>query len=232
MVRARIKCCLSFVLLVLGACLEAPGADPEAKAGGVSLKFPSPSGGFAEVGDRLRTTFFELLAPSTNRLLTAYVPTQSLEQLNARKAVGALDVYALVEVSRRAEYTDLTPQAFQKVLESMGPALGQLDTQKVGDVAEEINIRLKSLGTKPIEVGHPEMLGSIFQKDDATGFAMLMAVKQENRSDTMAMGMGVLRVRQRLIFAYLYRKYSSPETVDLVRKGLEGWVDEILAENK
>jgi hypothetical protein len=40
---------------------------------------------------------------------------------------------------------------------------------------------------------------------------MLAAVKQENRSDTMAMGIGELRVKQRLVFAYLYRKYESPQ---------------------
>jgi hypothetical protein len=229
--RVRIRDGLMMALLSLGTCLAAAGAEPEVKAGGVSLTLPGPTGGFAEVGDRLKTTFFELLAPSTNRLLTAYVPTQALEQLNAGKASGGLDIYALVEVSRRTEYTDLTSQAFQKLLESMGPALGKLDTQKVGDVTEEINIRLKSLGTKPIEVGHPEMLGGIFQKADSSGFAMLMAVKQENRSQTMAMGFAALRVKQRLVFAYLYRKYESPETVNLLRKGLEEWADAILAKN-
>lgn len=232
MARIGIKLCVSTVLLVLGTCLAASGTDPEVKAGGVTLMLPGPTSGFAEVGDRLRTTFFELLAPSTNRLLTAYVPTQSLEQLNTGKATGALDVYALMEVSRRAEYADLTPQAFQKLVDDMGPALGKLDAQKVGDVTEEINLRLKSLGTKPIEAGHPEMLGSIFQRADASGFAMLMAVKQANISDTMAVGLAVLRVKQRLVFAYLYRKYEAPETVKLLRKGLEGWADEILAKNK
>lgn len=114
----------------------------------------------------------------------------------------------------------------------MGPGLGQLDAQKLGDVTEEINIRLKSLGTKPIDVGHPEMLGAVFQKADASGFAMLMAVKQENRSDTMAGGLAVLRVKQRLVFAYLFRKYESPETVNLLRKELEAWTGAILASNK
>ncbi len=232
MTPVRINYILMAALLLPGARLAAAGAGPEVKAGGVNLTLPGPTSDFGEVGDRLRTTFFELLAPSTNRLLTAYVPKQTLDQLNAGKLTGGLDVYALVEVSRRAEYTDLTSQAFQKLVENMGPALGKLDAKKAGDVTEEINIRLKSLGTKPVEIGHPEMLGGLFQKTDASGFAMLMAVKQENRSDTMAMGFAVLRVKQRLVFAYLNRKYESPETLELLRKGLEAWADAILANNR
>jgi hypothetical protein len=91
---------------------------------------------------------------------------------------------------------------------------------------------LQSLGTKPIEIGHPEMLGGIFKKTDASGFAMVLAVKQGDRSSTMACGFGVLRVKQRLIFAYLYRKYESPKTVSLVRENLEAWSDAILSKNK
>lgn len=219
-------------LLLLGTRMAAAGANPQAKAGGISLELPTPADDFVEVGDKVRTTLFDLLTPSANRLLTAYVPTPTLDKLNAGTTAGHLDVYAMVEVSRRAEYADLSAQAFQKVTADMGPALGKIDAQKIGDVTEEINTRLKSLGTKPIEVGHPEPLGEFFQKTDASGFGMLMAVKNDDSSDTMAMGLAVLRVKNRLLFAYLYRRYESPETVNLLRKNLETWTDAILASNK
>jgi len=40
----------------------------------ILLALPALAADFAEAGDKLRSTFFELLVPSTNRLLTAYVP--------------------------------------------------------------------------------------------------------------------------------------------------------------
>jgi len=211
-------------VLLLAACLPAVGADPEVRTGGIVIKLPGPATDFEEAGDQLRTTFFELLTPSTNRLLSAYLPSQILVKWNARKP-GALDVYA-----RQAEYSDCTPQAFDQVLKSVEPSMGKLDV-KVGEIEQEINIRLKSLGTRPIEVDHPEMLGNIFRKSNAAGFAMLIAVKQDDRSDTMAGGVALLRVKQRLIFAYLYHKYESPDSVNWVRKNLEAWCDTILARN-
>jgi hypothetical protein len=222
---------LCLALLLSGACLPAFAADPEVKAGGVTLALPGPANDFAEVGDKLKTTFFELLVPSTNRLLSAYLPTQRLAELNSGKAPGPFDVYAMVEVLRQAEYVDCTPEAFEEVLKGSASSLGELDGKKVGDLEQELNIHLKALGTKPVELGRPEMLGAIFQKSNAAGFAMLTAVKQGDRNVTLAGGFALLRLKQRLIFAYLYHTYESPDTVTWLRKNLETWCDAILAKN-
>ena len=97
---------------------------------------------------------------------------------------------------------------------------------------DEINLRLKQLGGKPIEVGHPEMLGGFFREPDAAGYGMLIAIKHEDKNITLANGMAAVRIKQRLIFAYIFRKYESPETVALVGKDLGSWADSILAKNK
>jgi hypothetical protein len=61
---------------------------------------------------------------------------------------------------------------------------------------------------------------------------MLTAYKQDDRTIKIAAGIGIARVKDRMVFAYLYRKYESPETVTLIRKELEVWVDAILAKNR
>ncbi len=216
--------------LLFGACLTASPADPKVRAGGIELTLPGPANDFAEAGDKLRTTFFELLVPSNNRLLSAYLPVNVLANLSAAVPRG-LDIYAMVEVPRRAEYSELTSKAFDEVLQGMQNAMGKLDAGKVEDLQQEMNLRLKSLGTKPIDIGRPEMLGGIFQKSNAAGFAMLSAMKQDDRTTTMAIGMAVIRVKQRLVFAYLYHKYESSDTVSWVSKHLEAWCDAILDEN-
>jgi hypothetical protein len=137
----------------------------------------------------------------------------------------------MVEVARRAEYADCTPQAFDQFLQSVAPSLGSFDAKKLGELEEELNIRLKHLGSKPFAIDRPEMLGGIFKKLNASGFAMLLSSKQDTRTMTMASGMATLRIKQRLVFAYLYRKYESSETVSWIRKNLEAWADAILARN-
>jgi hypothetical protein len=217
--------------LVLLFCRPGIAADPEFKAGGVALVLPAPASDASEVGDRVRTTLFELMVPSSNRLLSAYLPAQTLADLNAGKTMPGFDSYAMVEVIRGAEYNDSTSESFRQALQSVSEAFGHLDAQR-SDWESELNVHLKSLGGRPIELGKPELLGILFQKTDATGFAMLSTMKQADDTKTMSVGFAYLRVRQRLIFAYLFRKYESPETVKSIKNELDAWTSEILAKNK
>jgi hypothetical protein len=208
-------------------------ANSEFKAGGVALTLPGPPGDFLEVGDRLRTTVFELLAPSTNRLLSAYVPSSRLVELKAGNASHGLGPYAMVEVPREAEYLDCGPREFEQALQSVGPYLGKADLKASAEPAlEEFKIRLRSLGAKPLELGRFEMPRGLFRKTDAAGFLALMAGKSGDRSVNVALGMALLRVKQRLLLVLLGRKYESLETVTWVHENLETWCDAILANNR
>jgi hypothetical protein len=220
---------LVLALTCLAASAQAPA--PTAKAGGVELTLSAPAD-FVEVGDKLRTTFFELLAPSTNRLLTAYLPTKVLTEIEKGTPPVSFEVYAMVEVLRQAEYADCTPEAFAQVTGEFANASKIVDDPKLGAITEEVSLRLKNLGAKPVEAGRAEMLGRLFQKKDAAAMAMLIGLKQAEQSTTMICGMGALRLKQRLIFAYLFRRYESSETVDWIRKNLESWADAMLAKNK
>jgi hypothetical protein len=142
-----------------------------------------------------------------------------------------MDVYGMVETLRQAEYADCTPQDFEKFLQGIDPNYFD-DAKRVGDLQEEMNVRLKSLDAKSIEMGRPKLLGVVFQKPDAYGTVMLMAYKSDGVTVTMASGLAALRVRQRLVFAYLFRNYESPETVKWLGKSLETWGDSILTRNK
>jgi len=192
---------------------------------------PGPTKDFEEVGDKLRTTVFEVLAPASNRLLSAYLPSVTLRDL-AGKAANGMDIYGMVEVPRQAEYQNCTPEAFEQVLKSVEPALGRLETDKFRQIEQEMQSRLKLLDVRQIEMSPPQMLGGIFKKDNAAGFAMLMNYKLGDHSVAMAGGTGILRVKNRLLFVYLFQKYESPDTVAQLRQGLEVWVDSILASNK
>jgi len=213
-------------LLAVVACAQTP-ATTEVKAGGIALTLPAPAGDFAEVGDRLRTTFFELLAPSTNRVLTAYAPAGVVPS-----PAKPFDVYAMVQVSRQTEYVDCPPEGFAELKKGVDEAMANGAADKLEAFGEELNLRLKSLGAKPLTIGKPEMLGRVYDKKDSAGYLMLVAAKAGESSTTMATGIALLRVKQRALFAYFYRKYDSPDSVQAVRKSLEAWSDDILARNK
>jgi hypothetical protein len=221
------------VALLLAACAPVAAAGTEVKAGGVAIVFPSPASDFSEVGDKLRTTVFELLVPSANRLLSAYLPQEKLDELNRGTSQGGFDSYAMVEVIRQAEYVDISPEFFAQITKDFDPSqVGKAAAGSVQDFESEMNSRLKALGTKTVDFGQPEILGALFQKPNATAIAMVMGLKQGDRSVNMSAGMAAIRVRQRFLFLYLFHQYNSPQTVIDLRKKLESWTDAILAANQ
>lgn len=220
------------ITIAYSSLISAGEPPAQFRAGGVSLTLPAPPGDFVEVGDKLRTTLFELLAPSNNRLLSAYATPTVVSRLSEGKTGTGLGTYGMVEVSRQAEYAECTAEIFGKLRSDVQSTFSKAGSDGFGDLQEEMNLRLKTLDAAKVEIGHPEMLGALFEKTDASGFAMLIAMKQGERSVTMAGGFGLIRVRQRLLFAYLYRNYEGANTVSQVGKALEGWTDAILTSNK
>ncbi len=215
-------------MFLLGACLPLRSTEVKARAGGLDLTFPAPEN-FEDVGEKFRTMLFELLVPSANRLVAAFAPGTEIAKLNAGRASGGLDTYAMVEAPRQAEYADCTPEAFQQMLKGLGAPVVELVREQA---MEEFSARLKSLGEKSPDVGVPENVGPIFKKTDVYGSATLMKYSQGERSLTMVAASALIRVRQRVLYAYIFRRYESSETVVSTGKSLEVWADSILAKNK
>lgn len=217
-----------------GAPTAGTNEIPKVKAGGIDLLLPSPDGDFTEVGDRLRTTVFDLLTPSTNRLLTAYLSHQIKENLLSGNTKGGLGTYAMVEIPRGAEYTDVGQKDFEDALKTVANSMGVAVDKAFSTTTDEINARMKELGGKPISVDRPEMMGTVFRKPDAFAWAMLMGVKGGDSASatTMAGVIAMIRIKQRVLFTYLYRKYDSPEVLDSLGKSTEAWVSRILSANQ
>lgn len=208
--------------------------DTRAVLGGVEILLPPPQGDFAEVGALIRTKSFEPMVSTANRLLTAYVPGGLIPALNTGGAPVTLPTYAMVQVSKRSESVPCTPEDFQRVLATMEPALNKYATEKNEELEKELTARRKSPGlADPFELDRPfATLGWVVRNVDAAGYVMLITARGDQFSVTMVMGAGLVRVRERLIFVYSYRKYESPDSVRAAGKELGTWVDEILFKNR
>jgi hypothetical protein len=164
---------------------------------------------------------------------------QIVERLD-RPAVSPISLHValgqvepLLQVSRQAEYADFTQAGLDDVSKSIAASKGTVDVKSMGTV-DEMNVRLMELGNKPVTVDRPEILGTLFRKSDSFGWAMLMGLKGEGSDSgiTMAMACAVVRVKQRMIFAYIYRRYESPETLEWMGGVLNRWTDRISADNQ
>jgi hypothetical protein len=213
---------------------EAPERPaPRFTVGGKEMVLPGPSRDFEEVGDRLRTTFFELLTHPSDRLVAAYLSSQTLADLTAGKNTGSLGLYGMVQAPRLQEYADCTPADFQEVLAGLKQVMGQTDNATlVEQMQGAMSNQLNTMGFKSVSLEGFKPLGLAFQKPDAAGYLMRQVVQQENRKIPMITGISALRVKNRLLLVCLFRKNESPETVKSMRDDFEKWADRILAANE
>ena len=128
----------------------APKASEPAsvRAGGLSFRFPSPSGDLVETGPDYRV-LLEPFAPNTNRLVAAFVVPDDFAAVRSAKS-NAMTEYALVEIPRQAEFADVTPEIFKQVADGMASSFGANFETAMKEQEEEINRRLKALNPGPL----------------------------------------------------------------------------------
>lgn len=217
------------LLTIISAAAGAQGAP--FRVGGRSIAIPAPPSSLQETGADYRV-LLDVLVPTDNRLVAAYVTPSDLQLMSAGKA-SSLSQYALVEVPRRAEFTDISADEFRQVVETMGQQFGAILNGTLKDQQDELNRRLKSLdeNAATITMDKPVVLGSLFSKQDAAAFGMVVPVTSAGSTTKMAVGLVVLRAQERLIFAYYYSTYRNEGTVATIRTVSEHWADTILAAN-
>lgn len=226
---------LATALLATSLCL--PGSSvaqdaPTYRAGLKSISIPSPTTDLVETGTDYRV-LLEPLSPTTNRLIAAFVVPADLDALRSGRS-AALNRYALVEIMRRSEFTDVTPEMFKQVADAIGAQFGAEVNSSLKDQQDEINRRIKALNSKPAEVTleKPVELGTLFSKTDAYASGMIMPVTAGGKTTKMVMGMIALRVQARMLFVYTYTEYKDEASLQWIRTTDEQWADEILKANK
>lgn len=226
-----IAACLITLLLQHGAQLSAQDAATY-RAGLKTFTIPPPASDLVEPGPDYRV-FLEPLAPTANRLVVAFVPRADLEALRSMHG-AALTTYALVEVPRRAEFAEVGPEQFKEVADAVGNQFGASFSATMKDQQEEINRKLKVLNSSSAELSldKPVQLGTLFSKQDARGYGMLMSVSMKGQTKKVAMGMTVVRVQSRMLFLYTYTEFKDESSVQWIRTTDENWADSILQANK
>jgi hypothetical protein len=204
------------------------------RVGAVPLMVPSPTSDLIEPGPDYRV-LFEPLAPVNNRLVAAFVQPSKMDAIRSGNS-PAMDEYALVEVPRRAEFTDVDAAGFKQVSDALGQQFG-VDgdlNSSIKNSQDDINQKLKALGngTTTVTIDEPLKLGVFFSKPNAAGFGMIMPYNINGTTIRVAMVVAVLRVRNRVLFSYTFAHYKDEGTVNWVRTTSEQWTDAILKANQ
>lgn len=202
------------------------------RAGGLSFAIPPPTTDLVELGPDYRV-LMETFVPASNRLVAGF--TLPADAASLRKGVLVqMAQYAMVEVPRRAEFSDVSVANFQALVKGVSQQFATDISSTLKDQQDELNRRLKSLnaGQSEISLDKPISLGTLFTKEDAYGAGEVMLASSGSKSEKMVMGFDVLRVRNRAIFAYYYVEYKDENTVRSLHATMESWADAILLANK
>ena len=139
----------------------------------------------------------------------------------------------MVEVPRDGESAEFSASDFKAMTDSANQELGNAITSTSKEMEEEYNRKVKALNLDAkVSLDKPVSLGCLFSKQDAYGFGMLMSVTTHGTTTNMINGSAVLRVRNRLVFVYVYAVYRDQSSLQWVRKATEDWADAILKANE
>lgn len=229
---AQFWICLLSCSLLRSQSAAPPADNPDVfRVGGVSLALHTPAEDLVEIGSDFRP-LLEPLAPDTNRLVAAFVTPQAKNALGSH-SVPQLENYALIEIPRRAEFSTIDTNTYQQVAAALRQQFAGDLTGTVQNQQDELNRKLKALGsTNTVTMDKPLPLGEFFSKPDACGFGMIIQMKSGDKAEKMAMALSLLRVHDRIVFAYLYSLYKDESTVAWLRSADQQWADAILAANR
>ncbi len=224
-------------LVLIFSIHDASAKDPviqSFKAGGRPIALVPPTSEMAEMGYDNRE-LMEIFVAQTNRLIAAYAMKKDIPGISRGDQDLVLEKYAMVQVPRRAEYMDVRPEDFEQVTAGAKQAFGDTMGTTLKEVEDEFNRRMKALDLDEatMRLGKPVQLGCLFSKKDAYAFGMIMPLTMGN-GEKLKMGMGatVMRVRNRLLYVYLYAQYKDENTVRWLKKTTEAWANAILKANR
>jgi len=235
--RAFSQSVILFAFLTSSAPLftqTAPADAPTYRAGLKSIAVPAPDAALIETGPDYRV-LLENLVPENNRLIAAFVTPDDLTSMKSGDSTSvALNRYALVEVSRRAEFSNIAPEMFKEISTAMAKQFDGDLTATFKEQQETINRRLKALSSNavPVTVDKPTQLGALFSKPDACAFAMIAPYTSKEKTVRRAMGVLLLRVQTRVLFVYLYTEFKDDSSVAWIRTTTQQWADAILKANQ
>ena len=227
---------LSVIAVALGtvflsmAFTSNASAQQSFKIGGKDIVLPPPTSSFVEVGYEHRE-LMEIMVPVQNRLVAVFLLPDELQRFKDLDPNLILSRYAMIQVPRRGEYLDFRPQDFDELVAEFEKTVDSELESSFSEVEDILNERMASLEMESFELGKPQPLGKLFQKENAYASGMVSSVKQGDLDVKIVMGMLVLRVKERMLFVYLYDDYDE-ESVNWIGETLEAWADAILAANQ
>lgn len=210
------------------------------EVGGKTIHVPAPAG-FHEISELSPYTrkLAEGMTPQNNRLLAVFVSESDLGRIMKGES-PEFGRHMLLMVYRQLEHTDFSGAQFQQLvgqvkqeqeilLEKVKDKAGSLLDDALGKLSKDDGVSLK------LKVGETVSLGVFIERNDTVGFASLtkcqVSAEGQQIDYLMASGISYIRVKGKILYAYVYGIYENQNDLEWVRTTSRKWVDQILTIN-
>ena len=208
-------------LMLLGSIANAETQNIQIEVGGVKIDVQAPIG-FHEISSLSPETrnLAETMTPPSNRLLAIFVSEDDLGRIMKGEA-PEFGRYMLLQVFRELENTNISNGQFR---------------QLVAQIKEQQNTLSKEYElSQKMKIGEQVPLGVFFEQSNAIGFASMVKYQAEAEGEKLdyvvAGGTSFIRVKQKVLYAYVYGTYENQDDLNWVRSKSREWVDSLLTFN-
>lgn len=228
-------------LVSVSLCAQTPRAGVAAfQLGDQVITIPAPND-FEEAASQfesIKTRFTVTEAPA-NDMLAVHLTNADCEKLRGGQA-APLNFYTKISVSKRARDLDYSGEQFANLVAEFrktGAQVMDINGPAMQETLKHLSKGLSELNKKDTQadMDQPLNLGEFDTRPNVYSFMLLLNLKTQStgaKASTMtAAGISFVRIKQRLIFVYTYRKYESKTDVETLRDFTKQWIGQILAAN-
>jgi len=202
---------------------------------------PDPEG-FEEATlqfERYRERLVATEAPTLDTLL-GHLPTSDCDLLRKGSA-PTYNHYTKVSVLRAGRELDVSREVMAQAVEGYRANVGAVldpNGPEMKALVKKVEQGLSAVDSKQttVDFSRPQQLGEFDARPDINSFLMLMTIKvnQAGAEATVPMlaSVSFVRVNERLIYVYGFRKYKSAADMETLKQFATKWTSSIVAANR
>jgi hypothetical protein len=204
------------------------------------IAIPAPAG-FEEATSQFETIknqFAQTEAPD-NDMLAVHLPHADCEKLRAGE-LGPFNFYTKVSIRRAVRDQNYSAERFANLVSTFrksGSQIMDINGATMKGIIDHLDKSLSELSKQEtqVDLSQPINLGEFDTRPNVYAVMLLLnlTTKTGDREGTVPIlgGLTYLRVKQRLIYVYTYRKYTSKTDVGVLRDFTKQWISQILTAN-
>ena len=204
-------------------------------------RIPAPAG-FEEAASQFEQikTHFTLTEAPDNDMLAVYLPSADCEKLRAGE-FGPFSFYTKVSIRKAVRAEDYPVDRFAKLVAAFrqnGSQILDLNGPVMKAATERLDKSLSELNKQEtqVELGQPVNLGEFDTRPNVYSVMLLLNITTTTADGEATVpllgGLSYVRVKQRLVYVYTYRRYKSKADAAILRAFTTEWISQILAANK